>query len=74
MRKPKARALGSPKLGRPFLPKGEKRSKKVTLFLTPAEYRALARAAKRQWVAEFARQAVLRSVKFKEGSTKKRKK
>ncbi len=68
-----ARALGSPKLGRPFLPKGEKRSKKVMLCLTPAEYQALARAAKRQRVSEFSRQAVLRAAKYKEGSRKKRK-
>ncbi len=51
--------------GKAKLPKALKRSKKILLSLTPAEYSALVRAAKRERLAEFSRRAVLRTIRYK---------
>ncbi len=54
--------MKAPKLGRPKLPKGEAKSKMLKARVSPSEFEAVERAAKKagETVSEWARSVILR--------------
>jgi hypothetical protein len=61
-------SMKSPKIGRPKLPKGEAKSAMIRARVTPAEQKAIEKAANGAGVSEWARNVLLRAAGFTDSS------